>query len=327
MMLGDHGARVVRVAPLWAEPIPPAFDMTLRSRAEVVRVDLKSPGGVAAARALVAEADALIEGFRPGVMERLGLGPEPLIAANPRLVYGRLTGYGQHGPMADTVGHDIGFLALSGALSLYGPADAPPSPPINAVADMGGGGMLLAFGLLAAILSARATGRGQVVDAAMIDGAGLLHATMWSLRAAGQWGEGRGANLLDGGAPFYRCYACADGGHVAVGALEPRFFAALLAGLGLADAPECAAQYDRARWPAMAAAFAARFASAPRGEWAARFTNTEACVVPVLTPAEAAGHPHAVARAGHVTAGGVLQPAPAPRFSATPAATPAMARG
>lgn len=326
MMLADHGADVVRIeravpAGLGAL-IDPGFDVPGRGRRRVA-LDLKVEAGRAAALALIRHADVLIEGNRPGVMERLGLGPEAVQAANPALVYARVTGWGREGPLAARAGHDLNYLALSGALWGMGEAGRPPLPPLNLVADYGGGGMLLAFGILAAVLAARASGRGTVVDAAMVDGAALQSALFHGLAAAGQWREERGGNLLDGSAPFYRCYVCADGGFVAVGALEPAFYAALLAGLALADDPRCRAQYDRDAWPKMAEAFAAAFASRTRDVWAELFAQTDACVTPVLTLAEAAAHPHAAARGAFPVSGGFQQPAPAPRFGGEPAAVPA----
>jgi alpha-methylacyl-CoA racemase len=265
---------------------------------------------------LVGAADALIEGFRPGVMERLGLGPDVCADRNGRLVYGRITGWGQTGPMAQQVGHDINYIALSGALHAMGEPDRPPRPPLNLVGDYGGGAMMLVTGVLAALLEARTTGRGRVVDAAMTDGSALLMSLFQALGVRGLWSESRGANLLDGGAPFYRCYACADGRFIAVGALEPQFYDALITGLGLTPAE--APQLDLAAWPALHARFEAIFATRDRDDWAAHFRDTSACVTPVLTGAEAARHPHNVARGTFVDPG-VLQAAPAPRFNGTPA--------
>src|SRR5205085_4251887 len=234
MMLADHGATVIRVERSDQPPVIPAeFDILARSRAETIRLDLKSEEGAARVRELARDADGLIEGFRPGVMERLGLGPELLCADNPRLVYGRMTGWGQEGPLAQAAGHDINYIALAGALHTYGRAGEGPVPPVNAVGDFGGGGMLLAFGMLAGILSARSSGRGTVVDCSMVDGAAILSALTWSLKAAGMWKDERGSNLLDTGAPYYDVYRCADGEWVAVGALEPQFFAVLKEKLGL----------------------------------------------------------------------------------------------
>ena len=316
MVLADMGAEVLRLtrggdapAAVFAEV---GGDVLHRGRT-AVPVDLKSAQDRDKVLTLIAGADALIEGFRPGVMERLGLGPDVCAARNPRLVYGRVTGWGQTGPMADQVGHDINYIALSGALYSMGAGDQPPSAPLNLVGDYGGGAMMLVSGLLAAILEARTTGRGRVVDAAMTDGSALLTSLFHALKARGLWSDTRQANLLDGGAPFYRCYACRDGGFVAVGALEPRFYAALIAGLGLT--PDEAPQFDRENWPALQARFTALFATRDRDDWAAHFASTEACVTPVLTMAEAAEHPHNQARGAFVDAG-IVQPAPAPRFGA-----------
>jgi alpha-methylacyl-CoA racemase len=279
-----------------------------------VAVDLKEPDDLARVLTLIDGADALIEGFRPGVMERLGLGPDICAARNPRLVFGRVTGWGQTGPLAAEVGHDINYIALSGALSMMGEPDRPPRPPLNLVGDYGGGAMLLVTGVLAGLLEARTTGRGRVVDAAMTDGSALLTGLFHALAARGLWSPQRGTNLLDGGAPFYRCYACRDGRFIAVGALEPQFHAALLAGLGLA--PEDFPQYDFAGWPAQHASLEAVFATRDRDDWAAHFAGTDGCVTPVLTLAEAPGHPHNAAR-GTFIGPGAPQPAPAPRFGAT----------
>lgn len=316
MLLADLGAEVLRVDRADAPPGHRA-EVLKRGRRSVA-IDLKSPAGTAAALRLVDRADALIEGFRPGVMERMGLGPEPCLARNPRLAYGRMTGWGQDGPLAPTAGHDINYIALTGALWATGRADDPPPPPLNLVGDFGGGGMLLAVGLLAAILNARATGRGQVVDAAMTDGSALLMAMFHGMTAMGRWRNTRGANLLDGAAPFYDSYRCSDGRYVAVGAIEPAFFAALLAGLGLAPA-RFTERMDPARWPALKAEIAAAFATRTRDDWAVAFAGSDACVTPVLDLDEAPAHPHNLARGTFVTRDGVVQAAPAPRFSETPA--------
>jgi alpha-methylacyl-CoA racemase len=325
MMLADHGAEVLRLHPLrGAAEVPVVnsrFDVLARGRASVA-MDLKAPGAAAAVQEMLAGADALIEGFRPGVMERLGLGPEAALARNPRLVYGRMTGWGQTGPLAARAGHDINYLALTGVLGALGREGEPPPVPLNLVADFGGGGMLMAFGLLAGILQVRAGGPGQVVDAAMTEGAGLLAGMMRGMRAAGAWSDERGANLLDGGAWFYSTYACACGGFVAVGAIEAKFRAALLAGLGL-DPAAFTGPDDPARWPAQKARIAGAFAGRSRADWEAVFADTDACVTPVLGWAEAEAHPQAHARDSFLAVGGVTQPAPVPRFSATPADHPA----
>ncbi len=318
MMLADLGARLVRVErPSGGLDLgPPERDVLLRGRI-VLRADLKSADGVAAVLAEVSAADVLLDGFRPGVAERLGVGPDVCLARRPELVYCRLTGWGQTGPWADRVGHDINYLALTGTLDALGAAGGAPQTPANLVADFGGGSMLAVVGVLAALYERSSSGRGQVIDAAMVDGVELLSQMMWSMRALGRWGPERGTNLLDGGAPFYAVYPCADGRYVAVGALEPQFYAALLAGLGLADA-DLPAQLDQAGWPVLRAVFAEAFASADRQHWLAVFDGTDACVTPVLTAAEAARHPHLVARGTLVEVDGVVQAAPAPRFSRTP---------
>ena len=307
MMLADHGADVIRVERAGhPHPIPSDKDILRRGRAEIVELDLKRADAVERVRELARGADGLIEGFRPGVMERLGLGPEVLHGDNPRLVYGRMTGWGQEGPLAGAAGHDINYLALAGNLSTYGPADKP-LPPANAVGDFGGGGLMLAFGMLAGILSARTTGQGCVIDCAMVDGAALIAAQIWSLRAAGMWQGGRGANLLDGGMPFYDSYRCADGAWVSVGAIEPQFFALLKEKLGLSSG-----QFD----PGLRDELAAVFRRHPRDHWCALLEGTDACFAPVLSMADAPRHPHVAARATFEEANGVIQPAPAPRFHA-----------
>ncbi|MGH9124573.1 MAG: CaiB/BaiF CoA transferase family protein [Acidimicrobiales bacterium] len=320
MMLADMGADVVRVDRLdGAGPVAGAFgsagrDPLSRGRRSIA-VDLKHPDGVATVLALVAGADVLVEGFRPGVAERLGVGPEPCLARNPRLVYGRMTGWGQDGPLAEQPGHDINYLALSGTLSAIGRAGEPPVPPLNLVADFGGGGMLLAFGVVCALLEAKASGKGQVVDTAMVDGSALLATMIHGLRAAGWWGDQRGTNLLDTGAWFYEVYETADGGYLAVGALEPKFCGELVRLVGLADPPS---QFDRARWPDAKQRLAAVFRTRTRDEWCALFDGSEACVTPVLGMEEAPAHPHNAHRGTFVERSGVVQPAPAPRFSRTP---------
>ncbi|KPF82472.1 carnitine dehydratase [Brevundimonas sp. AAP58] len=311
MVLGDLGADVLRLTRAdGASAFGDVGGAVLHRGRTAVPVDLKSPDDRAAVLDLIARADAVIEGFRPGVLERLGLGPDVCRAANPRLVFGRITGWGQTGPLADTVGHDINYIALTGALHAMGEPDRPPRPPLNLVGDYGGGAMLLVTGVLAAIIEARQTGQGRVVDAAMTDGVSLLSSLFHALSASSLWSAERGVNLLDGGAPFYRCYACADGRFVAVGALESRFYAALLAGLGVD--PSEAPQFPPSGWPALHARFAAIFATRDRDDWATHFEGTEACVTPVLSFAEAAGHPHNAARS--TFGGSPIQPSPAPRF-------------
>ena len=310
MLLADHGADLVRIV----RPGPPASERLTgsavlhRGRPALV-LDLKDAADRARALALVAGADALMEGFRPGVMERLGLGPDACRALNPRLVYGRMTGWGQSGPLAARAGHDINYIALSGALAAIGPAGGPPVPPLNLVGDYAAGSLVLAFGLLAGVLEARRTGLGRVVDAAICDAVPPVMALFHAVAATGAWSERRGSNLLDGGAPFYRCYPCADGGHVAVGALEPQFYRALMQGLDLD--PDAHPQMDEAAWPALAEAIGARFLTRPRDAWAEHFRDRDACVTPVLTMAEARVDPHMAARGAFLPDG---TPAPAPRF-------------
>ena len=302
MMLADHGAEVIRIERAGhAHPIPAEKDILRRGRAEILTLDLKSPAGVARVRELARGAHGLIEGFRPGVMERLGLGPDVLLGDNPRLVYGRMTGWGQEGPLAPTAGHDINYIALAGNLHGYGRAGEKPVPPANAVGDFGGGGMLLAFGMLAGILS----GKGQVIDCAMVDGAALIAAQTWSLLAAGMWKDERGANLLDGGAAFYDSYECADGKFVAMGAIEPHFFAVLKEKLGLQRG-----QFD----PGLRDELTALFRQRPRDHWCALLEGTDGCFAPVLSMGEAPRHPHIAARGTLVEEEGMIQPAPAPRF-------------
>ncbi|MEW9918022.1 CaiB/BaiF CoA transferase family protein [Marimonas sp. MJW-29] len=306
-LLADLGAEVIavdrRAAP--ADPI----DINRRGKKSVV-LNLKTEAGVAAARRLIAANDVLIEGFRPGVMERLGLGPE---TCPETLIYARMTGWGQDGPLARVAGHDITYLALSGALHAMGDADRPPVPPMNLVADYGGGTMFLIFGILSAVIERGVSGKGQVVDAAMIDGVPAMMGLIHGMLAQGTWHETRGDNWLDGAAPFYRCYTCADGKFIAVGGLEPQFYALLLDGLNL-PADYVASQNDKATWPARAEEFARIFATRPRDAWADVFDGTDACVAPVLTFSEAKTHPHVAARGTFVSPGDVLQSAKAPRF-------------
>ena len=322
MMLADMGADVLLVDRTGESGLGlgsrRAFDPMLRGRRSVT-LDIKTPAGVAAALALVAKADAVIEGFRPGVMERAGLGPDVLLARNPRLVIGRMTGWGQDGPLAARAGHDINYIARSGALHALGRAGGAPVPPLNLVGDFGGGGMLLAFGIACALVEARRSGKGQVVDAAMTEGAALLTTMFWGMQAARLWSDARGGNILDSGAPWYDAYETRDGRHVAIGSIEAKFYAELLARLGLAG-EALPAQHDRAGWPQLRERFAAVFRTRTRDEWCEVFAGSDACFAPVLTFAEAARHPHAVARAAHVRVGDVTQPAPAPRFSRTPGA-------
>jgi len=323
MILADLGADVLRVerAERCGPQARPPADPLVRGRRSI-GINLKDPAGADLLLRLADDADVLVEGFRPGVTERLGFGPDECARRNPRLIYGRMTGWGQDGPLASTAGHDIDYIAISGALAPIGRAGERPVPPLNLVGDFGGGGMLLALGILAALVERARSGLGQVVDAAMVDGAALLTAFVYGMRATGAWQDERGTNLLDGGAPFYDTYRTADGGYVAVGALEPQFYAALLAGLGLAGTG-LPAQHDRSGWPELRRRFAEAFGGRNRDEWAAIFAGTDACVAPVLSFGEAPGHPHAVARSAFTEVGGITQPAPAPRFGRSAAGQPA----
>ena len=322
MLLADMGAEIVTLDRLTPHGLgikkEHRFNPTTRSRRSIA-VDLKSEKGRETAFRLLKQADACLESNRPGVMERLGLGPEDCWAVNPRLVYGRSTGWGQEGPLSDTVGHDLNFLALSGLLSMIGPADGPPSIPLNLFGDYAGGGLYLALGVLSAIIEARGSGRGQVVDAAMIDGLGSLMTHQFGFLGSGSWLPQRGSNFLDGGAPWYNVYRTADGGYVSLAPIEPKFYANFLGVIGMtpADLPD---QMDRERWPEVRARFAALFATKTRAEWCRLFEGVEACFAPVLSVAEAIEHPHQKQRNGFVEVDGVTHPAPAPRFSRTPAA-------
>lgn len=324
MLLADMGADVVRVDRTGPSGLglamSPQHDVNARGRRSVA-LDLKQPAGRDAVLKLVANADVLVEGFRPGVMEKLGLGPDTCLAANPALVYGRMTGFGQTGPLAAAAGHDINYIALTGVLDAIGPAGGAPQPPLNLVGDYGGGAMYLAFGVMAALYERQRSGLGQVVDAAMVDGAASLASIFFGLRAAGNWSEPRGQNLLDSGAPFYGTYETADGRWVAIGPLEPKFFALLAEALGLEDR-FVKRQYDRRLWPEMRAAIALAFKQRTRDEWCQRLEGTDACFAPVLSFAEAPSHAHAAQRGAFVDVAGVVQPGPAPRFGRTPAAQP-----
>ncbi|WP_336047868.1 CaiB/BaiF CoA transferase family protein [Streptomyces sp. CA2R101] len=320
MLLADLGADVVRVDRPGGPGlgVDPAYDVTNRNKRSVL-VDLKSPEGVAHVLELAERADVLIEGYRPGVAERLGVGPEECLARNPRLVYGRMTGWGQQGPLADTAGHDIGYIALTGALGMIGPPDGPPAIPANLLGDYAGGSLYLVIGVLAALQHARTEdGTGQVVDAAIVDGTAHLTAMIHGMLAAGGWQDRRGANLLDGGAPFYGTYETADGGHMAVGALETRFYGAFIRLLGIEQ--EAPSRDDLTAWDELRTTIAARFKTRTREEWTAVFAGSDACVAPVLSLHEAPQHPHLAARGTFVEHGGLIQPAPAPRFSRTPGA-------
>jgi alpha-methylacyl-CoA racemase len=322
MLLSDLGADVIRVDRPGGSSgdRPPITDVLARGRLSIA-VDLKRPEGVEVVLRLVERADALIEPFRPGVAERLGLGPEACAARNERLVYGRMTGWGQAGPYAQKAGHDINYLSLNGVLSLVGSTGGPPVPPLNLVGDFGGGAMFLALGLVSGILNARVTGRGQVVDVAMVDGSALLAAMIHQIRAFGGWDTARGSNVLDGGAPYYGVYETADGGYMSVGAMEPQFYRALLEGLDLADDPEVAgARDDKQRWPELRRRFAETFKSRTRADWVEEFAGRDACTTPVLSLDEAIDDPHMAERGLYPEQFGVRQPAPAPRFERTPAA-------
>ncbi|MEM8903645.1 MAG: CaiB/BaiF CoA-transferase family protein [Actinomycetota bacterium] len=319
MMLSDMGAEVIRVdraaSVRGGDPSTPPVDVLARGRRSI-GVDLKHPDGVETVLALVETADVLFEGFRPGVAERLGIGPDECAARNPKLVYGRMTGWGQEGPISHAAGHDINYIALAGALHGIGRAGERPVPPLNLVGDFGGGGMLLAFGIVSALVEAQRTGQGQVVDAAMVDGAATLMAMFFSMTAMGVWHDDRGVNLLDGGAHFYDTYECADGRYVAIGSIEPQFYAELLERTGLADA-ELPAQMDRSNWPGLKDRLTEVFGSKTRDEWVEIMEGSDVCFAPVLSLGEAPQHHHNVARETFVEVAGVTQPAPSPRFSRT----------
>ena len=324
MVLADLGADVVRVdrprppgggATAHVLPADPRFDLMARGRT-TLELDLKQPGAVDDLLAVIDRADALLEGFRPGTMERLGLGPDVCLARNPRLVYGRMTGWGQDGPLSQAAGHDINYIALSGALHAIGPRDGKPTVPLNYVGDFGGGAMLLAVGMLAALLETKGSGCGQVVDAAMTDGSALLSTMMYGFAANGWWSNERGTNMLDGGAHFYDTYRCADGKHVSIGAIEPQFYATLRDRCGLDD-PVFDKQMDAALWPELKERLAALFLTRSRDDWCALLEGSDACFAPVLNWDEAPKHPHNRARETFIEVDGVRQPAPAPRFSRT----------
>ncbi|GAA0973823.1 CaiB/BaiF CoA-transferase family protein [Acrocarpospora macrocephala] len=322
MMLADMGAEVIRVDRLdGGGPVGPSSDhaheLMNRGRRSA-GVNLKHPRGPGVVLRLVEQADVLIEGFRPRVAERLGIGPEVCLARNPRLVYGRMTGYGQEGPGADTVGHDLNYIAANGVLSMIGRRGQPPTPPLNLVGDIGGGGLILAFGLLAALFERTESGRGQVVDAAMVDGAAVLATQFFGWVQTGEWSPDRGTNMIDSGAPYYDVYETADGRWLSVAAVEPRFYAALLKLFEL-DAADLPDRDDPATWPVLKETFAATVRSRTRAEWCTLAVGLDACVAPVLGPEEVEADEHLSARGTFVRADGVLQPAPAPRFSRTPA--------
>lgn len=325
MVLADLGADVVRVdRPPGSRALqigdPSLLDATLRGRRSVA-ADLRSEEDRDAVLSLVERADVLIEGLRPGVAERLGVGPKDCLARNPRLIYSRITGWGQDGPLARVAGHDVNYISITGALGAMGRRGEAPAPPLNLVGDFGGGSMLALVGILAALFERAGSGKGQVVDAAMVDGVALTSQFMMALRGMGEWVDLQQSNLLDGCAPFYDTYACGDGGYVAVGALEPQFYSQLLEGLGI-ESGEIGDQMDRSSWPRMRERFAEAFSSRTRDEWAAHFAGIDACVTPVLTYSEAVEHPHLRSRGTYVEMDGVVQAAPAPRFSRTPAGRP-----
>lgn len=319
MLLADLGAEVIRVdrpgERAAGNPLDPTHDLLARGRRSVA-LDLKKPAAVEALLRLVEGADVLIEGFRPGVTERLGIGPDVCLARNPRLVYGRMTGWGQSGPLAARAGHDINYIAVAGGLDPIGHQDGPPVPPVNLLGDFGGGGMLLALGVVAAALRARESGYGQVVDASIVDGTAVLTTILHALRAQGEWVDRRGSNLLDGGAHFYGVYACADGRYLAVGAIEPQFYQRLLQLLGLADDPDFVAGHsDRTYWPKLRKRLADTFATRPQAEWLELLGDEDTCVAPVLSLGESPAHPHNRERGTFTEVNGIVQPAAAPRFS------------
>ncbi|WP_336297006.1 CaiB/BaiF CoA-transferase family protein [Sphingosinicella microcystinivorans] len=319
MMLADHGAEVIRVDRPGGRFLQE--EAASRSRRSIV-VDMKNPDGVKLLKRLCRTADGLIEGFRPGVMERAGLGPEVLLAENPKLVFGRITGWGQFGPLSQAAGHDINYIALSGALHLVGSKDGPPIPPVNMVGDFGGGGMLLAFGMVAALLGVKMGRPGQVIDAAMTDGSALLAAMPYGLFAAGHYRDERGSNMIDGGSHYYGCYECADGRFISIGSVEARFYQVLRGFLGISDDSSFDAQQDPAAWPSLKQKLSDIFKTRSSGEWCELLEGTDACFAPVMSMNDAPQHPHNLARGTFIALGNTFQPAPAPRFLATPAGQP-----
>ncbi len=320
MMLADHGARVIRIDRPGTMDREGA-DPLVRNR-ERIELNMKDPACVVQVRELCKSADGIFEGLRPGVMERLGLGPDILLADNPKLVYGRMTGWGQYGSLAHAAGHDINYISVSGNLHAYGRPDTKPTPPTNAIGDFAGGGMMLAFGMVAAILSARTTGKGQVVDVAMTDGAAIIHAMQWGFRAMGMWEDTRGVNMLDTAAHFYDTYECADGKFISIGSIEPQFYALLREKLGLTGDADFDAQMDKSKWPALKAKLTAIFKSQTRAHWDALMEGSDVCYGPILSMAEALEHPHNVERGTFIKVNGYDHPAPAPRFLGTPAPMP-----
>ncbi len=322
MMLSDMGAEVIRVdragAVKGGDPDSPPPDALTRGRSSI-GVDLKNPDGVETVLKMVEQADAIIEGFRPGVTERMGLGPDDCLARNPKIVYGRMTGWGQDGPYAMAAGHDINYISLAGALEPIGRAGEAPVPPLNLVGDFGGGGMLLAFGVACGLVEAGTSGEGQVIDAAMVDGSAVLMNMFWGMKAMGFWEPERGTNMLDTGSHFYDVYECSDGLYVSIGSIEPQFYAELLRLSGLGEQADLAPQMDRTQWPAMKVRVAELFKTKTRTEWCEIMEHTDVCFAPVLSMEDAAAHPHNVERGTFVEVGGLTQAAPAPRFSRTKA--------
>jgi alpha-methylacyl-CoA racemase len=326
MMLADMGAEVIRVERAQSvrgqAPDGAHWDVSLRGRRNIA-IDLKNPDGVETLLSLVENADALIEGFRPGVMERLGVGPDVCLARNPKLVFGRMTGWGQEGPYATSAGHDINYISLAGALAHFSRAGEAPVPPLNMVGDYGGGGMFLAYGVVCALLEAQKSGKGQVVDTAMVDGSAVLMTMFWAMKNIGMFDENKpGTNLLDTGAHFYDVFKCSDGKYVSIGSIEPQFYALLLEKTGLVDDPAFAQQMNASQWPALKIKLAEVILTKSRTQWCEIMEGTDVCFAPVLTMSEAAKHPHNVARKTFIEVDGVAQPAPAPRFSRTSAALP-----
>jgi alpha-methylacyl-CoA racemase len=320
MMLADHGARVIRIDRVGAHDMQ-GRDVLSRNR-EVIQLDMKTPEGVAQVRELCKTADGIFEGFRPGVMERMGLGPDVLLGDNAKLVYGRMTGWGQFGPLAHAAGHDINYISITGNLHGYGRPDTKPTPPTNAIGDFAGGGMMLAFGMVAALLNVQRGGAGQVIDVAMTDGASIIHAMQWGFRGLGMWEDTRGVNMLDTAAHFYDTYECADGQFVSIGSIEPQFYALLRDKLGLTDDQDFDAQMDKSQWPILKARLTDIFKSQPRDHWVDLMEGTDICFGQILSMTDALSHPHNVERGTFMTVNGVDQPAPAPRFLGTPAPMP-----
>jgi alpha-methylacyl-CoA racemase len=320
MMLADHGARVIRIDRVGAHDLL-GRDVLSRNR-EVIQLDMKTPEGVAKVRELCKTADGIFEGFRPGVMERMGLGPDMLLGDNAKLVYGRMTGWGQFGPLAHAAGHDINYISITGNLHGYGRPDTKPTPPTNAIGDFAGGGMMLAFGMVAALLNVQRGGAGQVIDVAMTDGASIIHAMQWGFRGLGMWEDTRGVNMLDTAAHFYDTYECADGQFVSIGSIEPQFYALLREKLGLSDDQDFDAQMDKTQWPILKARLTAIFKSQPRDHWVDLMEGTDICFGQILSMTDALSHPHNVERGTFLQINGVDQPAPAPRFLGTPAPMP-----